>query len=441
MKYQKRNVFLTLCVSVLVFSALSFTSCGTKSGKPQATEDPNAGVTYEKGVDFVGVIKSVDVDLQMIEFHNTSFDTMETYPYSGGTQVLSKNEKEMSAMELTQGDVYNVYTSEDGRKIVKMQQCSDLTVYEDATIKINSEEKRLTIQDINYAYTDNLLVFSEGKQIQPMEITSADKVTFRGVKGQAYSVVVTRGHGYIEPKNYKEFIGGVVVLQGEAILPVSESMLLTVPEGTQNLSMRNGDLQGEVSVEVKRGQVTQVNMAEYQTQVPDTARVRFDINPEGAELYVNGALQDPTKPLSMNYGNHSITVKLEGYNEYSGVINVQDPSPTVKIDLAEETATIEDDDSDSDSSVSDSDSSSDTETLEYDEDHTITVSAPSGAAVYINGTYKGKVPCSFKKMLGEVTLTLTKEGYETKTYGLTLSDDSKDITWSFPELTKSNSSG
>jgi hypothetical protein len=38
-------------------------------------------------------------------------------------------------------------------------------------------------------------------------------------------------------------------------------------------------------------------------------------------------------------------------------------------------------------------------------------------------------------MLGSVTLTLTKEGCTTKSYSVELPDDSKDISWSFPDLT------
>ena len=65
-------------------------------------------------------------------------------------------------------------------------------------------------------------------------------------------------------------------------------------------------------------------MAKYQNQVPDTARVTFDVNPQGAELYVNGSLTDPSKPVSLKYGNHSVKVSLEGYEDYSGIITVKD---------------------------------------------------------------------------------------------------------------------
>lgn len=424
-------------MGILAFLILGVTGCHSGTGKPQGTEKPNEGVTYEKGVDFVGVIKAVDTDLETIEFYDATFDRIESYSYSGGTEILTKNETQMTASELEAGDVYDVYTSEDGRKIVKLQQTSGLTKYVDAVVQVDAEQKRLTIQGNHYAYTEHLLVFSEGKLIQPMEITPEDKVTFRGTTGQAYSLIVTRGHGYIQPKNYNDFLGGTVTVQGEVILPVSENMLLSVPEGTQLLAMNNGDLTSEASVEVKRGQVTEVNMAQFQTQVPNTARVQFKINPAGAEVYVNGALQDPSKPISLKYGNHSIKVVLEGYNDYIGVVHIQDPNPTIKIDLAEESAEVEEEDSSSSVSEEDNSSSSPkTSTTSYDKEHKITVSAPSGAAVYVDGTYKGVVPCDFTKMLGNVTLTLTKEGYETKSYSVQISDDSQNVTWSFPDLTK-----
>lgn len=424
-------------MGILAFLILGVTGCHSGTGKPQGTEKPNEGVTYEKGVDFVGVIKAVDTDLETIEFYDATFDRIESYSYSGGTEILTKNETQMTASELEAGDVYDVYTSEDGRKIVKLQQTSGLTKYVDAVVQVDAEQKRLTIQGNHYAYTEHLLVFSEGKLIQPMEITPEDKVTFRGTTGQAYSLIVTRGHGYIQPKNYNDFLGGTVTVQGEVILPVSENMLLSVPEGTQLLAMNNGDLTSEASVEVKRGQVTEVNMAQFQTQVPNTARVHFKINPAGAEVYVNGALQDPSKPISLKYGNHSIKVVLEGYNDYIGVVHIQDPNPTIKIDLAEESAEVEEEDSSSSVSEEDNSSSSPkTSTTSYDKEHKITVSAPSGAAVYVDGTYKGVVPCDFTKMLGNVTLTLTKEGYETKSYSVQISDDSQNVTWSFPDLTK-----
>ena len=39
-----------------------------------------------------------------------------------------------------------------------------------------------------------------------------------------------------------------------------------------------------IEVQVKRGQVTKVDMKKYQSQMPDTARVTFEIQPQGARV-------------------------------------------------------------------------------------------------------------------------------------------------------------
>lgn len=432
-----------LCVGVLV---LALTGCSATSSDPVQTPSPDDGITYEKGSDFTGVVKAIDTDLQRISFYNVLMEEDEEYEYSGGTEILSENDQDMSVSEVEPGEVYDIFQSESGPKIVKMKQTESIIEQKEVQVSVNTEEKRLTVADVTYGYSDHLVVLSEGRVIQPMEIAPTDEVTFRGVKGRAYSLVVTKGHGYIEPTKYSDFIGGRLTVQGEAILPISKNMLLTVPEGTQTISMVNGDLTGEVSVLVKRGQVTKVNMKQYQSQMPNTARVKFEIEPEGAELYINGTLTDYSKRVSLKYGSHNIRVVLEGYTEYSGIITIKDAGPTYRINLAEETAEVStEDDSSSGSSVNSDSSTSGTEkdstTTKTDDGHTITVSAPTGAAVYLNGTYKGEAPCSFKKVLGSVTVTLSKEGYTTKSYTIEISDDSKDVSWSFPDLEKKSSNG
>ncbi len=91
--------------------------------------------------------------------------------------------------------------------------------------------------------------------------------------------------------------------------------------------------------------------------------------------------------------------------------------------------------SDDESSVEKDDSNQqDTVTEEYDNDHKITVSTPAGASVYLDGNYQGVAPCSFPKKIGAITLTLAKDGYTTKSYSVTTTDDDEDVSWSFPDL-------
>ena len=430
------------CLTVVF---LCLTGCGAAKGTPVSTATSPAAETPAQETGTTGVVKKIDTAAQKITFYNVSFNTVEEYQYSGGTEILSQNSVDKSMSQVEPGQVYRYVTGSGSQMLTRMQEASDIQQLQEASVTVDAEKKQITVNgDTTYAYTDNLVVLSDGESIEPLEILDSDQVTFRGVKGLAYSLVVTKGHGYIKPTGYKDFLGGTLTVEGEAIVPVSKEMLLMVPEGQQKMSMVNGDLTGEVEVQVKRGQVTKVDMKKYQSQMPDTARVTFEIQPQGAELYVNGSLADYSKKVPLKYGNHFIKVVLEGYNDYSGVVTIKDAGPTIRINLAEQEAQVDSSDgSSSDSSVSsDSDSSSSqSEQEKTDTDHKITVSAPAGAAVYINGTYKGVAPCSFTKVIGSVTLTLTKEGCTTKSYSVTITDDAQDVSWSFPDLEAASSQG
>lgn len=433
-----KNILKTL---LFILVTVMLVSCGKE--KPKATVTPNSEVTYDKGADLTGAVKKIDKSGGMVTFYNPVLDSEETFIYNSATSIQSKHGEEMVMDQVEPGEVYDLYVDDVGSGLVKMKQAEGLIEETDATVFPDSDSMLMSVDGVNYSYSQNMVALSGDRSIDPMEITAMDRVTFRGVKGKAYSVIVTRGHGYVEPVEYGDFVGGTLTIEGEAILPITEGMLVMVPEGKQTIFMKNGDLQSKADTQVERSKVSKLNMKETMSQVPNTARVSFHIYPEGAELYVNGTMVDYTKSVPMYYGTHVIKVVLEGYNDYQGTISVKDPEPSFRIDLAEEVASVEDTKTDEtqsqtetpSSTVNDDDGTIQTpSSVDYDVDHTITVSSPEGASVYINGTYKGVAPCKFTKCIGQITLTLQKEGYQTKSYSLDIIDDSQDTSLSFPDL-------
>ncbi len=101
----KQKIFL----GILLLLVMGISGCSFNRNRPRATEQPNEGVTYEKGVDFVGVVRAIDTDLATIEFYNASFDKIESYPYSGATALLTKNENQLAISEIEPGEVFDVY--------------------------------------------------------------------------------------------------------------------------------------------------------------------------------------------------------------------------------------------------------------------------------------------------------------------------------------------
>ena len=67
------------------------------------------------------------------------------------------------------------------------------------------------------------------------------------------------------------------------------------------------------------------------------------------------------------------------------------------------------------------------------------IDAPEGAEVYLDGTYVGVVPCSFRKEEGSHVVTLSKTGYVTRSYTITVDSEDKDVSFSFVDLVASPS--
>lgn len=96
---------------------------------------------------------------------------------------------------------------------------------------------------------------------------------------------------------------------------------------------------------------------------------------------------------------------------------------------------------DNDTSIVDTSGSSDSNTStakQVDQNHTLNIQAPVGAEVYIDGTYIGTAPAQCKKYLGEITVTLCKDGFVNQSYSVEIIDNDEDTYYTFPELTPSN---
>lgn len=424
------------CLWAVFIVCLAVCGCAKTNHKNRIsapTSQPNASVTYERGRDFVGVVKKVDAEAKTITFYNTAQEEEAVCEYSGSTEILTKNGKQLSSESLEVGQVVDVYRSPENGRLTKVQLSSDIVEYEGVKgMYADADAGYIELNGAKYRYGSGFSAYSNGQPVDIQEIAETDEVTFRGVKGKAYSVVVTKGHGYLRPVKYKDFVGGTMTVSGVMIVPVTENMLVPIPEGIYEVSMKNGDYVGSRTVSIERDQQMKLDMSKFKSLAPNTGQVTFDIDPAGAELYINGTLTDYAKPVSLKYGKHSVRVLLEGYTTYFGVLDVKSASPTVCINLSDEKAEVPD--GSDDTNVKKQESTEEPTSGQTDSRHTITVSEPIGASVYVDGTFKGTAPCSFTKKIGTVSVTLSMSGLTTKSYTMKTIDDGKDVAWSFPEL-------
>ena len=464
----RRHMFYILCVTACIFLA-ACTSTAVKQDKDVRGQDSEgAEVTYDMKV--TAVVKQIDTEKSTMTLVNTEYQNEVTLSYTNGTAFYNKYDKLITEGQIELGEIVDVGYESGSSTMKEVRVNKEAFSYENADrYSIDTASSRITVAGKKYKFDDNLQVTSD-EVISLMDVNAQDSLTFRGFDKQVLSVHVAQGHGYIIPESYDAFVGGTIEIGRGIILPITKNMMIVAREGFYNVKLTNGNLVSNKTIKVYKDKETVLNMSDVKVNETKKGNVTFIIEPDGALLYINDVETDYTKAVTLNYGRHKVVVRLNGYDTYSGYLNVQDEKPVIYISLVDQVAEVSDAESSgtskakatakpsggtgsSDGAASTStpsptstpsaessvekDDSADTKTsTQMDAAHRITIAAPEGVEVYFDDVYKGLSPCSFTKQIGSFTVSLRKEGYTTRSYTVDIADDSKDVSLSFAELVK-----
>lgn len=457
-KYRKYIPFVILIAMVaLVFSVITGEADTNVRHKTQTETATAAGLATQEQVAYdrqiLGVVKSIDTNKKSITLYNVDGnDEIELY-YDGTTSVKDKYDQEITMSQLTVGEMVDVYYLLDNN-IIEITISKEAWEYKKVSnLVINNDKKMLSISARNYQFTENLVISSANQLINLIDLSDKDELTLKGVNSKVYSIIVTKGHGYVRFSNYNDFIGGNLEIGNDNMIAISKDMLVVVREGDYKLTMENEGLIGSKLIRVVRDQEIVVDMGEFRKEAPQVGKVEFTVLPDGADLYVDGKEVDYSEPIELKYGEHTVTVSLSGYEDYTGTITIDESSMQFFITLVEPSVSEEESDSADSSSTSgnsnnNSSNSSSDDSLEeevkntdtsnnsVDSEHKIYVQTPIGASVYWNGQLMGTAPVNFTKQVGSYTISLAADGYETISYPVIIADDGEDVYLNFPNLTE-----
>lgn len=326
-----------------VFCIGAFCACGQEPAK-QTTQiktvaaSKTMAMEKEYDMELTGVIKKIEEDAETITVLETATAAETILTYNDMTEAVNKYGDIKTIGQFSIGDIVQVFFWSKNNEIVKIKNSDMAWNYEDVKkFSIRREDQIFKIVDHRYQYDPvSLLVIQDGKLTDLLAVNDYDTLSIQGVGSRIYSITVTKGHGYVRFKNYEQFVGGMVEIGYGIIRNVSEDMLLTVPEGTYRMVMEHGRLLAEKQITVEQGQELTVDLSAYQTKVDKTGRVYFMIDPEGAQLNVNGVPVVYTDAVELNFGKNIIQVFADGHMSYTGTLNVKKAYQVVKIHLAED---------------------------------------------------------------------------------------------------------
>ena len=411
-----------------VLLSLVLTGCGTIGLAQESTFES----AYENGkeaepaeTEFTsacrGVLVSVNTEDKDFVIHRTAEDDDTVLSYTGATVVQDQYESPLTMEQLTVGEILDVaYDSESGRA-GSIAISRDAFCYEGLT-KCRIDEGKGTLETGNEVLrvSGQTRVFSEGREIGINEILNQDTVTVRGIGHDVSSIVIENGHGYLSLKDADALLGGWIEVGQAVISQITQEMFLTVPEGSYQVRLTAGDVDEAREVTIKRNEESVLDLGDIELKVPVNGQVRLVISPSTATVRIDDVTVNAAYAVRLPFGIHQITASADGYDTVSEYFEVTGENTRVKLTLgraAEDTV-------------------SGNSTKEEMPGHTVTIKAPEDVEVYQDNLYMGISPVTYNKTVGTHTISLRKSGYQTKSYQIEVTDDDRDLVYSFPDLEK-----
>lgn len=399
----------------------------------------------------LAIVKKIDYDGKLITMRLLGEEVEFLLDYTSETQFISRYKEKIQPTQVVAGEIVEFAYDKTSNRLTRCDITDKAWEYKKVSKwTMDKSMKSIKVGSQSYSYNNNFLVFYNGQEIDTNTLSEKDELTIKGIDGQAYSMIVTKGHGYIKLSNYDAFLGGTIEVGYDTIQEIKSDMVIVVREGEYKVLLKNKGIESSKYVYVLPGEEATLDMSEYKVDLIRSGTIAFTIAPYGEKLTIDGTSYSYKDPVTLPFGNYEVQVESEGYKTYLGKLTVEEAHQTVTISLEEDVAstetpsvTIEDTDEEEviatqtpskTTSPTTEDTTEDTTggTVSIDENHSISILTPVGAEVYVNSQYKGTIPLTFPKVLGtDLKLKLTMDGEESKTYTLDVIDDNQNLTWNF----------
>ena len=462
---------ILLCMLGFVFLQI-----GCSNQKENTGQEPSDKTSFEEKNRYsdTAIIVELDTTAKEIKFQNIETGLRYTLTYDERTYFTGKSEDPMTPAQLKTGSIADIVFQKSKKRLENLEISGEYFTYNYVdSFHVTANGKRMEYLGEKYVINDYAVIADGNRNLEIAELQEGDIISLYGKDHEIYSISLDSGHGYVKLLNDSYFIGGFVEF-GKLIKPVSEGMLLTVPEGTYNMLISNDGISGQIEVTVGRNQEVSVDLGGIDTE-KKYGNILFALNPSTASVYVDGVRVNTSGPVKMEYGIHQLIVMASGYQTLTEYIKVGSASASVSIELKKTDTQETEKDSQSSSQSSEkksgsengsnssekassessqkpSDNSSEKSSEENSEENSnqgsssegdasttnpkVYIDAPVGVEVYVDGNYIGKAPVNFPKTEGDVVVTLRKSGYLTRSYTLSLDGEKTDVRYSFSELIK-----
>ncbi|WP_029323799.1 PEGA domain-containing protein [Butyrivibrio sp. AE3004] len=302
------------------------------------------------------VVKQVNTYSQTIQFRNHDVGKNYTLSYDNTSMIYDIHGEPMSASMLEVGQVVNITFLKGVKHLNSLCVSRDAWVEGGVTdFSLVSDDETAKINGTVFHITPKTLIISDGQAVNPEDILATDTLRVSGIDKELYSIVVTKGHGYVslssETVNDRSLVGAWIELDKEVIRKITPHMLISAPEGSYNVSIMGNGAKFSSEIIVNRNEETVIDTSVAEVEKIKEGNVTFVVTPSESRVFVDGNEVLTEVPHSYTYGKHKLHVMAEGYEPQDHILKVAEPDATLFIDLEAKEGTKEKDAAEEASSV------------------------------------------------------------------------------------------
>ena len=287
----------------------------TQSGLKAAAEENGKSVKKSSDILIVSDINSAN---ETIRVYNYSTGVQYQYYYGLTTGFFDKYGNHMSVSDIHQGDVVDISGADSDGKAKRIQKSDKVWTNDAVTnFSVDKDKSVLEIGNSSYRLGERTMIFSGSDVIDTDSLTAQDKLAVVGIDKDIVSISVTTGHGTLQLS--------------------TKDMSLDVPEGSYTLAVANNGWGGSTDIEIKRGETTKVNLNDLKGEGPKKSSILFEVDVQGAKIYVDGSEIDYTSPVEITYGKHTLKVTADGYDTWTRTLYVNSKEATIQITINDDT--------------------------------------------------------------------------------------------------------
>lgn len=303
----------------------------TQSGLEAAAEENGKSVKKNSDILIVSDINSAN---ETIRVYNYSTGVQYQYYYGLTTGFFDKYGNHMSVSDIHQGDVVDISGADSDGKAKRIQKSDKVWTNDAVTnFSVDKDKSVLEIGSSSYRLGERTMIFSGLEVIDTDSITAQDKLSVVGIDKDIVSISVTTGHGTLQLSNTSLFKGSFLQLGDRIFAEITKDMSLDVPEGSYTLAVANNGWGGSTDIEIKRGETTKVNLNDLKGEGPKKSSILFEVDVQGAKIYVDGKEIDYTSPVEITYGKHTLKVTADGYDTWTRTLYVNSKEATIQITI------------------------------------------------------------------------------------------------------------